>query len=1284
MNRAFKSMELNIVSEKFILIKKELEAISKSVEELIPGNGYTKDFNRLLNDLDSYQFELEQQNVELNRTRCDMEILLNKYTRLYEYSPAGYMTLDSDGSILEVNSKCSEIFNKNKSDLVGKNLIDIIDKSSHIDILSHLSKTVNHKKNESLEIKLNIDKNTCVYVMFVSIAFQDETGSGMQIHSSISNVTLRKQTEIELQDSKEFLDNIINAIPDPLFVKDSNHKWVLLNEEYCDFIGFPAEELIGKSDYDFFSKDEADMFYENDEVALLNNEDVSYETTFIDKNNKKHILSVKKAGFDTSKGRNLVGVLRDVTVLKEMQAEVSLNRDKLAELVAARTKELRNTNIELQTEIEERKQIESELFESEQKYRTIFENIIDIFYRIEPNGQISLISPSAAKLLEYQTSEELLGKNFYTHVSADENEVVDYLDKLKDERKIVNYPMKLKTKSGNIIHAEISAHITEDTSEDVGYIEGIIRDVSDRVIAESHLSEERSLLRSLINSVPDLIYIKDRNYNYLSCNTAFENFVDKKEQDIIGKTDLFIFNIEKAAEINKREKYVMESGKTLREETLMTYTNGKQNMFEMLSAPFYGFKGDIIGIVGMGRDVTEQKRIAFELEREDKVFKAIAEISTMLLETYDYQEALDGILETLGIVSNVDRVYLFCQFEHDDGYECMSQINEWCAADVIPQISNNELQNFKMEDVLPSVYSSLLINQPFGSITRLLPEAERAFLVRHDVKSLLIIPIIVKDKIWGIIGFDSTKDERIWSTKEVSILSIAASAIGAAIERDIDMAQLEKASQVAVAASKAKSEFLANMSHEIRTPMNAILGFAELLKEQFEEMPKYKDYITGIITSGKNLLDIINDILDLSKIESGKLEIQCEPVNPSVLINEIKQIFSIRTQEKGLNFEVLIHQTLPSSLLLDETRVRQVLFNLIGNAVKFTDTGSVIVAVYLKDSTREGSMVDLIFEIKDTGIGIAGSQKQVIFEAFRQHEGQSNRKYGGTGLGLTITKRLVNMMGGELTLESELGMGSSFKVLLNNVRIAAVEAVSKEEDLSLNKNIKFQGSNILLVEDVVTNRQVVQFYLNPYDLRIVEAANGLEAVEILDKFIPDLILMDLHMPIMDGFEALGMIKKNPDLKKIPVIALTASAMKEQVDDILRIFDGYLRKPVTKKQLLTELARFLPHTMLEEFGKDSEVLSSNKIEIKEINKAPIAMCMYFENELMSVYHNVSKTLYISKIKSFAASIKESASMYEQLYWKEYADELISLSDTFKIEKIIQTLKRFPDMVKDMKD
>jgi len=399
--------------------------------------------------------------------------------------------------------------------------------------------------------------------------------------------------------------------------------------------------------------------------------------------------------------------------------------------------------------------------------------------------------------------------------------------------------------------------------------------------------------------------------------------------------------------------------------------------------------------------------------------------------------------------------------------------------------------------------------------------------------------------------------------------------------------------RAAEAANKLKSEFLANMSHDIRTPLNAVLGFAEILKERLRGFPQYHSFLDGIIDGGRTLLHLINDILDLSRIEAGRLEIRPEAVNLPAVLTEIQQMFASKVRSMGIAFTLHISPDTPDTMLLDGNRLRQILMNLVSNAVKFTEKGNVSLRVYEFNELdefnefRELSNLDnsktqklknsktLCFEIEDTGIGIPEEDQGRMFEPFQQHDPRSP---GGTGLGLAITKRLVELMHGTIAVESTVNEGTLFRVLLPAIGITA-----RTEEGTARKpgeQIHFHGATILLVEDNASSREVVRAYIAPHDLHLIEAENGQEALQMLKPrvgFRPDLILMDIRMPVMDGYEATQRIKADPELRVIPVVALTAYAVKEQVEKYQDLYDAYLSKPISKAALIATLAKFLPHT-----------------------------------------------------------------------------------------------------------
>ncbi len=390
---------------------------------------------------------------------------------------------------------------------------------------------------------------------------------------------------------------------------------------------------------------------------------------------------------------------------------------------------------------------------------------------------------------------------------------------------------------------------------------------------------------------------------------------------------------------------------------------------------------------------------------------------------------------------------------------------------------------------------------------------------------------------------------------------------------------MHAAKEEAERANRAKSEFLANMSHELRTPLNAGLGFSEILRHG-EKDEKKSHFLQSIRTSGKVLLSLINNVLDLSKIEAGKQELHYTAVSLAAFIKEMELIFARRGREKCIRLITRIDPELPRHLLLDETRLRQVCINLLGNAMKFTREGAVslcFTGAFPDDSIR--SMVDLTISVEDTGIGMAESDLDAIFDAFHQVKSKGGEQYGGTGLGLTITRRFVEMMNGAISVTSEENRGTTFTIVLRGVEVAAGAAASETPEKLLGlENVVFAPGAILIADDIDYNRELLEAFLSDRGFEIIHAENGREALDLARLHEPDLILLDMKMPVMDGYEAATRLKADEYAKDIPVVAVTASALLQDVEKISVLCDGYLSKPVERSDLVRELMRFLPHTI----------------------------------------------------------------------------------------------------------
>lgn len=573
------------------------------------------------------------------------------------------------------------------------------------------------------------------------------------------------------------------------------------------------------------------------------------------------------------------------------------------------------------------------------------------------------------------------------------------------------------------------------------------------------------------------------------------------------------------------------------------------------------------------------------------------------------------------------------------------------------------------------------------NLTRpILKLADTAAVISHKGDYSIRVKKFNNDEIGTLYeSFNKMLDQISAKSKEIRKLNEGLEDMVLERTRDLVKAkeQAEEARHSAELADKAKSTFLANMSHEIRTPMNAILGYSGLLMKLITDK-KRREYLEIVQTSGKNLLALIDDILDLSKIESGKLKLVFGIMNPDRIFDEIQNIFKIKTEEKGIDFFIEVDPDIPNSLLMDEIRLRQILFNVVGNAVKFTDDGYVKLSVRKQESSIDTSRIDLIFEVKDTGIGIPKDQQEGIFKAFEQQKNQSTR-YGGTGLGLTITKRLVEIMNGHISLDSRPNKGSTFTIALKGVEISSLENIGLPSALPSCDSIVFDGSKVLLVEDNPYNIQLARTLLEEKEIIVQEALNGIQALEALKTFRPDLILMDMKMPEMDGYETTTIIKSDERYQDIPVIALTADAMKSGQKRIFEIgCDSFLSKPIEADRLFAELMKYLPYRNdrrdLPLTPEKNPAEEFQSLELSEIEDDKIVeITKILTNDMMSRWRDMENSMLLDEWEQFGNYVQELANKYKIRFLAEYGRQIVEKVKHLNIVELKKIIKKFPSVV-----
>lgn len=712
---------------------------------------------------------------------------------------------------------------------------------------------------------------------------------------------------------------------------------------------------------------------------------------------------------------------------------------------------------------------------SADKLESLIASSIDVIFRISKTGKLNYISPSVKNLLGY-LPEEVLNKSIVEFVKP--HKVGKYFQSFVNlirSSDQATFSVELIDKKGNEIPVEINLKvINDDTGETVG--QGTIRDIRFRLEAERKIETSEHIFKEIWERSKDGMRLSDENGIIRLCNDSFALMFGKNKDEIINKPVSVLYDPAIEELILNDYKNSFKSGKIKPHlELNAPLWNGTELFFEISNSFIENLNGQKF-LLSIFRDISERKLHEVLLEKKSSLLHGITRAIEALIGAKNQDEGFNLALQILGEAASVDRVYLFQHHEDEITEEKYFSLNyEWTAANIIPQLNDPAFKRISYSRFSAlQLYEQLSEGNTLSFLTKNLSKDERRLFIDSTIKSIILVPILIDSNYWGFIGFDDCHSDRFWSSDEESILSTMAAVLGAVIKRNQISEQLFKknieldnAIRETEKAAKAKSEFLALMSHEIRTPMNGVIGMTGLLLDTMLTDTQ-REYVNTIRLSGEQLLVIINDILDFTKIESEKLELETIPFLLHECIEDSLELISSKAAEKDIEIFYRTSEDVPQIIIGDVTRLRQILTNLVSNAVKFTSKGEVEVIV----SVEENQQTDytLKFIVRDTGIGIPKDRMDRLFKPFSQVDSSTTRSYGGTGLGLVISKKLVELMGGEINVQSESGEGSKF--------IFTIKTRVPEVETSLKKIIvpqSFRNKKVLVVD---TNYQHGQMLYN--------------------------------------------------------------------------------------------------------------------------------------------------------------------------------------------------------------
>lgn len=1140
-----------------------------------------------------------------------------KYRHLVETCQDIIWSVDTQGHFTFVNQAVQRIHGYEPEEMLGRLFTDFFPPEQITTALEAFEIILNGGSVFQYEITHIAKNGRLIHLLCDAIALLDAEGNVIGATGTARDITDRKQAEKEISKAQSFLNGIIENIPNMIFVKDAEElKFVRFNKAGEELLGYSRNELIGKNDYDFFPPEEADFFTTKDRELLSDGKLLDIPEEMLRTRYKgQRILHTKKIPIlDTSGNpQYILGISEDITERKEQEAALRL----IVEGTASTTGR--------------------EFFRSCVRYLA---QVLQMRYAFitECINQ----EKSKVRTLAFWTGEDFAENIEYDlagtpceNVLAGNEEICSYPKDVQalfpNDRDLVELAAQsylgipLPDSSGNILGHLVVLDV-QPMPHDPGK-ESIVKIFAARAGAELERQQVEEALRQSRERFN--LAMQGANDGLWDWNVKTgEVYYSPRSKEMLGYAEHEISN------------HVDEWTRRIHPDDLEQVLVGVENYFEKRS-PHYeltfrmrhkdghylwilsrGFgvwnqQGEIVRAVGTYLDITDRILAEQALRKRAKRERAIARVIKRMRQTLDIEIIFSATTKELRSVLKCDRVAIY-RFNPDWSGEFVAESvgsgwisliqeqtnhpnltedsleHERCVIKTL-DVENDPVQDTYLQETQGGMYS-------VGTNYSCVPDIYQAnfqdcyihLLERFQAKAYITVPIFCNNQLWGLLASYQNSNSRHWETTEITIVVQIGAQLGVTLQQaellthtQNQSIQLQEAKVAAEVANLAKSQFLAHMSHELRTPLNAILGFTQVLNREPNLTSEQQEYLGIILRSGEHLLELINDVLEMAKIEAGRMTFNETNFDLYSLLDNIREMFQLKAASKGLHLIFERTPDVPQYVKTDEGKLRQILINLLGNAIKFTDTGRVTLNLSLVTDysllvnnlcvagAQHTQPITLLFEVSDTGSGIAQEEIGALFVAFAQTTTGINTS-DGTGLGLPISRKFVQQMGGDITVESSPGQGATFRF---EVIVQQADATDIQQTQQMGRVIGLapdqEEYRILVVEDKLASRQLLVKLLTSVGFQVREASNGAEAVALWQNWMPHLIWMDIRMPVMDGYEATKLIKQMPNSQDTVIIALTASAFEEQKIAILEVgCHDFVRKPFQENVLFEKMAFYL--------------------------------------------------------------------------------------------------------------